>query len=122
MIAHHRDPDGGDALEQEIAQTLRDDYLDACHDAPIPSAGLVWWRANLRARAENAQKVERPLSVTHGVIGASIAGAACAAVGAVWQWIPAIHQPSPVIVVGLALAVGIVVAPLALVLTLGKNG
>lgn len=104
--------------ERALVEALRDDYAAACGDAPIPSAGLVWWRANLRARAEAAEKAERPLSVGHGVIGAAVAGAACAAAGVVWRAFP---QPSVAVILTVAVAVCVVVAPLALVLTLARE-
>jgi hypothetical protein len=112
--------EGAPLLDDERAaiEALRDDYAAACGDAPIPSAGLVWWRANLRARAEAAEKAERPLSVGHGVIGAAVAGAACAAAGVVWRAVP---QPSVTLILSVAVAVCVVVAPLALVLTLAKE-
>ncbi len=104
--------------ERAAIGALRDDYAAACSEAPIPSAGLVWWRANLRARAEVAEKAERSLNVGHGVIGAAVAGAACAAAGTVWRAFP---QPSVAVILTVAVAVCVVVAPLALVLTLAKE-
>jgi hypothetical protein len=104
--------------ERAVVEALRDDYTVACSEAQIPSAGLVWWRANLRARAEAAEKAERPLSVGHGVIGAAVAGAACAAAGIVWRAFP---QPSIAVIITVAVAVCVVVAPLALVLTLARD-
>jgi hypothetical protein len=107
--------------EVEAIAALRDEYEHACEHARVPSAGLVWWRATIRARAESARKVEQPLSVTQALVVAAIAGAACASLGLVWRAIPAFSQPSLLTVLGLALAACVVVAPLALVLALGRE-
>jgi hypothetical protein len=52
--------------------------------APVPHAGRVWWKAQLRARREAAERAARPISV------AQWAAFACAAVAlagvCVWQW------------------------------------
>lgn len=45
----------------EVAGALRDDYDEAWGRARVPSAGVVWWRAEMRARAEAARVVSRPL-------------------------------------------------------------
>jgi len=104
--------------ERAAIEALHEDYAAACGEAPIPSAGLVWWRANLCARAEAAEKADRPLSLAHGVIGATVAGAACAAAGVVWRAVP---EPSVALILAAAVAVGVVVAPLALVLTFARK-
>ena len=51
----------------------------------MPSAGIVWWRATVRARAEASRTAERPISVAQGVAGACAVGLACGVVGAAWQ-------------------------------------
>ena len=121
MSTRMDDMDFVDETDIALEEALRDDYLDACRDARIPSAGLVWWRASLRARAEAAESVERPLTIAHGIIGAGLAGAACAASALVWRSVPAITEPSLLIVVGLVAAVFVVVAPIALILALARD-
>lgn len=107
--------------EQALVDALRADYADTCGEAPIPSAGLVWWRASLRARAEAAQSADRSLTVADGIMGAAVAGAAVAAAGVVWRAVPALPQPSLGVILGVAAAVCIVIAPLAVVLALAKD-
>jgi hypothetical protein len=53
--------------------------------ARVPSAGLVWWRATIRARAEASRVAERPITVVQGIAGASAVGLACGVVGAAWR-------------------------------------
>jgi len=68
-----------------VAVALREDAFDAQHEARLPSAGLVWWRATIRARAEAARVAERPLTVAQGIAGACAVGLACGLAGIAWQ-------------------------------------
>jgi hypothetical protein len=68
-----------------VAVALRDDAFDARHEARLPSAGLVWWRATIRARAEASRVAERPLTVAQGIAGACAVGLACGLAGFAWQ-------------------------------------
>src|ERR671932_499558 len=49
------------------ASALLDDQETAYSEARIPPAGLVWWRARLRAREEAARAAARPLAFIQGV-------------------------------------------------------
>ncbi len=69
----------------EIAGALHADYAAACRDAQVPSAGAVWWRATVRARAEATRTVSQPITVLQGVAGACGVGLACALIGIVWR-------------------------------------
>jgi hypothetical protein len=51
----------------------------------VPSAGLVWWRVTIRARAEASRVAERPITVVQGIAGACAVGLACGVVGAAWR-------------------------------------
>jgi hypothetical protein len=44
----------------------------AWRDAHLPPSGVVWWRAQLRAREDAARAAARPLAFIHGV-AASVA-------------------------------------------------
>jgi hypothetical protein len=72
----------------DVASALRDDAFDARHEARVPSAGLVWWRATIRARAEASRVAERPLTVAQGIAGACAVGVACGLAGVAWQSVP----------------------------------
>ena len=50
----------------------------------LPSAGQVWHRATLRARAEGLQSVSRSLVWAYGIAGAAVVGLSAAFVGAFW--------------------------------------
>lgn len=56
----------------EIASALADDYPVVSQESRMPSSGLVWWRAQLRARDEDARAAARPIAFVQGV-AASVA-------------------------------------------------
>jgi hypothetical protein len=74
------------------ASALHDDAPDA-HAAPLvlPSAGQVWWRAELRARHEAARLAQRPVLAVQVVaavvlLAAVVTGVRSLAPGA-WAWL-----------------------------------
>jgi hypothetical protein len=54
-----------------VAHALNQDNRLASDGIQLPSAGLVWWRTELRARREAVRVAERPLRLVHAF------GAAC---------------------------------------------
>ena len=50
----------------------------------LPAAGLVWWRAAVRARTESVQRAARPVTWMHGLAGACAAGIGCAVAAFMW--------------------------------------
>lgn len=101
-----------------IVDVLRADHDAALRAAVVPSAGAVWWRATMRARADAARAAERPLTVVQGLAGAAVAGVALAFGGLVWHELPAGLSLSPLVIAALALAVCVVLTPLAVVFAL----
>jgi hypothetical protein len=104
--------------DADIERTLRDEYEETCCDAKIPSAGAMFWRASIRARAEAARKVDQPLTVATGVAAAAVAGVGAAAVGVAWQTLPALTQWATLntwTTLALCGAALVVISPLALV-------
>jgi hypothetical protein len=104
---------------------------------------MVWWRATIRARAEAARTATQPISVLQGIAGASLVGVAAGIVTVAWQsvrWLDRIGDLAvgletrraeiasatalatghglPILV---AVAAGLVLAPLALYLTLADD-
>ncbi len=78
------------------------DARDLDDEAPeVPSASLVWWRAQLRAREEAARLARRPLRA------ARVAALACASLVAIiairavmpsaWHWIAAVLAWRPAV-------------------------
>jgi hypothetical protein len=127
----------------EVARALHDDRAALCREAQPPAAGMVWWRATIRARAEAARTATQPISVLQGIAGACLVGAAAGLVTVAWQsmhWVDRIADLAmrlesrradiasattlaaghglPILV---AVAAGLVLAPLALYLTLADD-
>jgi hypothetical protein len=57
-----------------ISAIYRDDYSAALQDIRVPSAGLVWWKSELRARREAVRVASRPITLVQGIAGASAIG------------------------------------------------
>src|SRR5262245_27781205 len=55
-----------------LARELQTERASALETALAPAAGLVWWRAELRARQDASRAAERSLNVVNAF------GAACA--------------------------------------------
>jgi hypothetical protein len=51
---------------------LRQEQADACRQATIPTARVVWWRAHVRARAEAARTVTQPIAWLNGITTVSV--------------------------------------------------
>lgn len=50
-----------------VSALYRDEYSTAMEQARVPSAGLVWWKAELRARREAVRVASRPITLVTGV-------------------------------------------------------
>jgi hypothetical protein len=127
----------------EVARALHDDREWLSREAQPPSAGMVWWRATIRARAEAARTATQPISVLQGIAGACVVGAAAGLGTVAWQslhWLDRIGElavqldsrragiaSASAIAAGhglpilLAVAAGLVLAPLALYFTLADD-
>lgn len=67
-----------------VAVLLRAEAMAARRELHVPSAGQVWWRAAIRARADVVHEMERPLTWVHGLAGACAAGLIATVAGAAW--------------------------------------
>ena len=126
-----------------VAGVLHEDRESLCRQAQPPAAGMVWWRATIRARAEAARTVTQPISVLQGIAGACMAGVAAGFVSVAWRSIHWVDRLGDLAVslesrgagiasasaltaghglpILLAVAAGLVLAPLALYLTLADD-
>jgi hypothetical protein len=127
----------------EVARALHEDRESMCREARPPAAGMVWWRATIRARAEAARTATQPISVLQGIAGACIVGAGAGLVSLAWHsmhWVDRIDElavqleirragiaSASALAAGhglpilLAVAAGLVLAPLALYITLADD-
>jgi hypothetical protein len=53
-----------------VAAAMREEHALACREARVPSAAVVWWRAQVRAREEAARAAARPITLVQVVAGA----------------------------------------------------
>jgi hypothetical protein len=72
-----------------VAALLREDYDEAREEisrrhVPLPSAGQIWWRAAVHARADAARAAARPLVWGYGAAAACALGLLAAGVSMVW--------------------------------------
>jgi predicted anti-sigma-YlaC factor YlaD len=116
----------------DVARAVFEDAQLARRNAPIPPAGLVWWRAQLRARREVAETVGRPITYVQVLAGSVVAGLLFTMGGLLWPWLRAsaswIDSLTTATEVGrlwvpFALAVGawLVLAPVLLLLMLSDD-
>ena len=68
------------------ARLVANVQAEGLQSANVPSAGQVWWRAQVRARAEARLAAERPMQIVHAVAAASVAGALAAGIGWAGPW------------------------------------
>jgi hypothetical protein len=68
-----------------IAQVIDDERARPV-DVALPSAGTVWWRAQLRARQDAVRESGRPITIAHGMALAAAGGFAGAIFGATTDW------------------------------------
>ena len=113
----------------EVALAFRNDIEAATPDVQVPPPGLVWWRAELRARQEAMRTVSRPMTLFQAFGGACTAGVAVALLTRVWPWfktfltLPDFSALSFLqwgVLLAFALAV-LIVAPLAMYLVLSDE-
>jgi anti-sigma factor RsiW len=115
-----------------VAAAIRDDCQSASVEVRVPSAGLVWWRAQLRARHEVAETAGRPITYAQAVAAAVAAALLFVLGGLLWPWLQAsfvwIDRVSQAIDLGrfwlpLALMLGasLVLAPLVLFFVLSDD-
>jgi hypothetical protein len=71
------------AEDAEITETVK---------APVPDSGVVWLRAQLKARADATRMAERPISVAQAIAFASMVGFLGALFGAASPWLQSALQ------------------------------
>jgi hypothetical protein len=71
----------------EVAELLRTEQMRAADEANVPSAGQVWWRAQVRAKAEAQRAAYRPILITHALASACLLGIVAALMTWAWPWL-----------------------------------
>jgi hypothetical protein len=108
-----------DRDEMRVADALRDDYESLCGEAHVPSAAVIWRRAAIRARAEAAQTVGRPIAAAQTFAAACLIALAAGAFASVRQSLPdvVVHHPIPLM---LGVALCLLVVPVAVLIALAE--
>ena len=105
-----------------VGGLLKDDHRAAVAEANVPSSGQVWWRAQVRARAEAQRAAARPIFIAQAIAAAAIVGLIAAIVSWLWPKVPAagslLHAAGAPADLGavawLAIGAWIILAPVAL--------
>lgn len=122
-----------------VARALHEDRDVLCREAQPPSSGMVWWRATIRARAEAARTATQPIAILHGIAAASIVGAAAGMMTIAWRSRHGVERIGEIALqlessrsgialassfslpILIAVAAGLVLAPLAIYITLADE-
>ena len=108
-----------------VSQLLKTDHAAMVAEANVPSAGQVWWRAQMRARAEAAEAAARPLFVAQAVACAAVVGLLVALVTWLWPaggWHVVATAPSELsLTTWVAIGAWVVIAPVALYLVFARD-
>lgn len=67
-----------------VARLLQEENASLLADVRLPDAGLVWWKAQLRARREAAELATRPIALAEKFALAS--GLAVLLAFIIWKW------------------------------------
>jgi len=108
-----------------VSQLLKTDHAAMVAEANVPSAGQVWWRAQVRARAEAAEAAARPLFVAQALACAAVVGLLVALVTWLWPaggWHFVATAPSELsLTTWVAIGAWVVIAPVALYLVFARD-
>jgi hypothetical protein len=96
------------------------------HQASVPTADVVWLRAQIRAREESARIAARPIMLTQALAIAALIGLLVSLAGrlslGVWTW-PVLDDGSLLILLRLSivLACGLIFAPVVLYFAFSRD-
>lgn len=79
----------------DIAAPLRNAGDQLWESVRVPSAGTVWWRAQVRARREAAREAARPVAIAHAIGYAVVLVALGALVWLAAPWLSGLQQIMP---------------------------
>jgi hypothetical protein len=109
-----------------VATLVHDDYVHVRHEASMPTADVVWLRAQIRAREESARIAARPIMLTQALAIAALIGLLVSLAGrlslGVWTW-PVLDDGSLLLLLRLSivLACGLIFAPVVLYFAFSRD-
>lgn len=82
-----------------VVAALREERDRSRRQAPVPSAGLVWWRAQLRERREAARRAAAPVTLVHAatLVGFVVLAVVLVSAASRWAGQPALIDSLPAI-------------------------
>jgi hypothetical protein len=115
-----------------VATNFAEDHAAALEQVRLPSAGLVWWRAEIRTRQEAFRAAGRPITYVQVIAAVSGIGIALGLLassglgsllgkGAAELWGALANQPFLLPALYLAIGVIVVLGPVALYLVLSDE-
>lgn len=115
-----------------VAHAFTEDYETALKHVRLPSAGLVWWRSEIRARQEAIRAAGRPITYLQLITGACGVGIALGLLarsglgswvgrGAIELWEALASQPLLLPLFCLAIGVLVILGSVALYLVLSDD-
>jgi hypothetical protein len=110
----------------QLAQQIRDEFAHTARAARVPTAEIVWWRAQMRAREEAARKAARPILFTQALAIAALIGLLVSVAGrltlpAFSFMLPSLSAGLPLLYIVIAATFCLVVAPLAVYVALARE-
>jgi hypothetical protein len=110
----------------QLAQQIREEFAHAARAARVPTAEIVWWRAQMRAREEAARKAARPILFTQALAIAALIGLLVSVAGrltlpAFSFMLPSLPAGLPLLYIVMAATFCLVVAPLAVYVALARE-
>jgi hypothetical protein len=109
-----------------LAEQVRREFEATRIEARVPTAEIVWWRAQMRAREEAARKAARPILLTQALAIAALLGLLISLAGRLT--LPSVSLPDlslaaglPLVRIALAAAGCLILAPIALYFALARD-
>ena len=111
----------------QLAQQIREEFEHTTRAARVPTAEIVWWRAQMRAREDAARKAARPILFTQALAIAALIGLLISVAGRLtvpaWSFLemPSLSAGLPLLYIVIATMFCLLVAPLAVYLVLARD-
>ena len=108
-----------------LAEEIRREFEHTRQHARVPTAEIVWWRAQMRAREEAARAAARPILFTQALAVAALIGLLVSVVGRLtlpvmsWAGVPDLSSRLPL--VAIAAVCWLIVAPAALYFAFSRD-
>jgi hypothetical protein len=110
-----------------LAEQIHAEFAETRLHARVPTAEIVWWRAQMRAREEAARTAARPIFFTQALAVAALIGLLVSIVGRLtlpaisWAGFPDLAAGFHVMPIAIAAACWLIVAPAALYFAFSRD-